>query len=129
MGRPVKRDVAGTLVFGDYTTSSVGIRADAYFGGSLRDDCFVVKQKGAKSYKVQDKSDGATAQCKLVSGEPAANGEMRIVGYVGGDPGVSGAGRAIAKLQKRTAIDFNGNRYTWSLENDSSADYISLTAL
>ncbi len=129
MGRPVKRDVAGTLVFGDYTTSQVGIRVEAYFGGSLRDDCFIVKQKGAKSYQVQDKSDGTTAQCKLVSGSPAANGEMRIIGWIGGDPGVSGSGVAIAKLQKRTATSFSSVRYKWSLTSDSSADFIALTAL
>jgi hypothetical protein len=129
MGRPVKRDVAGTLVFGDYTTTQVGIRVEAYFGGSLRDDCFIIKQKGSRSYFVQDKSDGAKAQCKLVTGTPAANGELRIIGWIGGDPGVAGSGRAIAKLQKRTAIDFNSVRYTWSLTNDSSADFIALTAL
>jgi hypothetical protein len=36
---------------------------------------------------------------------------------------------AIRKLTKRIAIDFSGNRYKWFLENDSSADYIVLTAL
>jgi hypothetical protein len=34
---------------------------------------------------------------------------------------------AIAKITKRVATDFSGNRYTWRLENDSSADYIVLT--
>ena len=129
MGRPVKRDVNGVLVFGDYTTTAVGIRADAYFGGSLRDDVFVIKQRGAKSYRVEDKSDSTRANCVLVSGTPAANGEMRIVGWVGGDPGVSGASRALAKIFKRTATDFSGNRYKWYLQNDSSADYIVLTAI
>jgi hypothetical protein len=36
---------------------------------------------------------------------------------------------AIAKITKRVATDFSGNRYTWFLENDSSADYIVLTAI
>jgi hypothetical protein len=127
MGRPVKRDVTGTLVFGDYTTTQVGIKVEAYFGGSLRTDCFVIKQKGAKSYFVQDKSDSTKAQCKLVSGEPAANGEMRMTGYTAG--GADASATRIAKLMKRTAIDFSGNRYTWFLDNDSSGDQIILTAL
>lgn len=127
MGRPVKRDVNGVVVFGDYTSAAVGIRVEAYFGGSLRDDCYIVKQKGAKSYFVQDKSDAAKAQCKLVSGQPAANGEVRLLGFLGGDPGTGAT--AIAKLMKRTAIDFTGKRYKWYLENDSSDDYIVLTAL
>ena len=128
MGRPVKRDVLGTLVFGDYTTSAVGIKAEGYFGGELRTDCFVVKQRGAKSYLLQDKSDSTkSATCKLVSTEPAAEGEMRLTGYRAGGPDASAT--RIAKLQKRTAIDFSSNRYTWFLDNDSSGDQIILTPI
>ena len=35
----------------------------------------------------------------------------------------------IAKITKRVVTDFSGNRYTWYLESDSSADYIVLTAI
>jgi hypothetical protein len=64
---------------------------------------------------------------KLVSTEPAAEYEMRIRGSTTGllDQNLV----AIRKLTKRIAIDFSGNRYKWYLENDSSADYIVLTAL
>jgi hypothetical protein len=57
---------------------------------------------------------------------PAANGAMRINGYVNGN---GSAPTPIAKITKRVATDFNGKRYTWFLENDSSSDYIVLTAL
>jgi hypothetical protein len=125
MGRPLKKDVKGTVVTGDYTTGAAGIRVSAYFGGSLRDDCFIVKQKGGRSYVVQDKSDSTRFQCKLVSGTPNANGQMRLVGYT--QPAEVDANLvAISKLQKRTAIDYSGNRYSWYLENDSSADFIVL---
>ncbi len=126
MGRPVKRDVAGTLVFGDYTTSAAGILVDAYFGGSLRSDVFIVAQKGSRRYKVQDKSDSTQAVCKLVNGTPAADGEMLLFGYTNA---AADTGVAIRHLNKRTAVDFSGNRYTWVLVNDSSADYIQLTAI
>lgn len=126
MGRPVKRDVNGVLVFGDYTTTSVGIRVEAYLGGSLRDDCYITKQKGARRYKVVDKSDATTGACKLVSAQPAANGEMRMMGYIGGN---GSSGTPIRELFKRTAVDFSGNRYKWYLNNDSSNDYIVLTAI
>jgi hypothetical protein len=126
MGRPLKKDVKGNLVTGDYTTSAAGIRVSAYFGGSLRDDCFIVKQKGGRSYLVQDKSDSTTFVCKLISGTPDANGEMRLVGYTA--PTEAEASLVeLSKLQKRTATDFSGNRYSWYLENDSSADFIVLT--
>ncbi len=127
MGRPVKRDVNGVLVFGDYTTTAVGIKCEAYIGGSNQSDVFVVKQKGAKSYYVQDKSTGTQVAAKLVSGTPAAVGEMRMTGYTAG--GADASATYIAKLMKRTAIDFSGNRYTWFLDNDSSGDQIILTAL
>lgn len=126
MGRPVKRDVAGTLVFGDYTTSAAGIKVTAYFGGSSRTDVFIVKQKGSRRYLCQDKSDSTQAVCKLVSGNPAANGEVQLFGVTNAS---TDAGVAIAKLNKRTAVDFSGNRYKWTLVNDSSADYIQLTAI
>ena len=128
MGRPVKRDIAGTLVFGDYTTTAVGIKVTAYFGGSSRTDGFIVKQKGARRYLVQDKSDSTQAVCKLVSGNPAANGEMQLVGYTA--PAEVDSNVVILRhLSKRTATDWSGNRYTWQLVNDSSADYIALTLI
>jgi len=128
MGRPVKRDVAGTLVFGDYTTTAAGIKVAAYFGGSLRSDVFIVKQKGSRRYLCQDKSDSTQAVCKLVSGTPAANGEMSLVGYTA--PTEVDANVVVLRhLRKRTAIDWSGNSYTWQLVNDSSADYIALTLI
>ncbi len=127
MGRPVKRDVLGTLVFGDYTTSAAGIRVDAYFGGSLRDDVFVVKQKGSRRYLLEDKSDATQAVCKLVSGTPAANGEMNLKGYTNQGQAANNGLVVLRQLNKRTAIDFSGNVYTWQLVNDSSSDYIALT--
>lgn len=127
MGRPVKRDVNGVLVFGDYTNSAAGIKCEAYIGGSNQTDVFIVKQKGTKTYLVQDKSASTQVKAKLVSGEPAAVGEMRLTGYTAGGPDASAT--VIAKLMKRTAIDFTGKRYTWFLDNDSSGDQIILKAL
>ena len=125
MGRPLYKDVLGNDVRGTYV-SAIGIRVDAYFGGSLRNDAWIINQKGARKYKVQDQSDSSTGFCKLVSGTPAANGEMNLYGYLSSN---SGTKIVLNKLQKRTAIDWNGNRYTWRIENDSSNDYIVLTAI
>lgn len=126
MGRPLYRDVRGVDARQDYTGANVGIRVTAYFEGSLRDDVFIINQKRAKAYLVQDKSDSSQAVCKLVSGTPAANGEMRMIGVLNSNGSVP---TAIAKLGKRIAIDFSGNRYTWYLQNDSAGDYIVLTAI
>ena len=125
MGRPLYKDVLGNDVRGTFA-SAVGIRVDAYFSGSLRTDVWIINQKGARKYKVQDQSDGATGFCKLVNATPAANGEMKLVGYLNG---ATGSPVTLNKLQKRTAIDWSGNRYKWSIQNDSSNDYIVLTAI
>ena len=131
MGRPVKRDVNGVLVFGDFTTTSVGIRVVANIGGTIRDDVFIVKQKGTRSYLVQDQSDSATGLCRLVNKESGAlsTGEMVMSGRVAADANEVTNGRRIRKLTKRIATDFNGVRYKWSLADDSSSDDILLVAL
>ena len=54
MGRPVRRDVRGTDVFGTYE-SAAGIRCEAYFA-SNQTDVYIIKQKGAHRYLVADSS-------------------------------------------------------------------------
>ena len=124
MGRPVKNDVLGTLVFGDYATTSVGIKVSARIpGASTAKAGYIEKQTGARSYKVTN-ADG-TGKSLLVS-SITADGQVVVLGYTNAGADIS---VAIQKLNKRTAIDFSGNRYTWFLVNDSSEDYIQLTAI
>ncbi len=127
MGRPVKKDQNGVVCFGDYTTSDIGIRVEAFIGGSNQNDVFIVKQRGATRYLVQDKSTGTQVIAKLVSGTPAALGEMRMIAYTAGGPDASAT--AIRKLTKKIAIDFSGVRYTWFIDNDSSGDQLIIAAL
>lgn len=133
MGRPVRRDVAGTEVFGTYVADS-GIKVSAFLNGSLDTAAFIIKQTGSRKYKVSSADGAYTDIAKLVSTTPAAAGEMKMVGYVavsGNNPELEPvpAPIAIRHLNKRTAIDFNDNVYTWILQNDSSVDYILLTAI
>ena len=131
MGRPVKRDVNGVLVFGDFTTTSVGIRVVANIGGTIRDDVFIVKQKGTRSYLVQDKSDSATGLCRLANkdDDKLSTGEMLMTGRVAADANEVTNGRRIRKLTKRIATDFSGVRYKWYMADDSGSDDILLVAL
>ena len=129
MGRPLKKDIFGTEVLGSYVNSAAGIKCD-FYDTALRSDGVLIKQRGAKTYvvaqvaNVADSTKYATAT--LVSDEPNAAGEMRILGSLDGTtPGAV----AIAKLTKRVATDFDGKRYTWYLDNDSSGDVLVLTAI
>jgi hypothetical protein len=127
MGRPLRKDVLGTDVIGT-PVSNTGVTVEFHDGSALRTDGIIAKQRGAKTYLVSRVGTPNTRfTCVLQSGEPAAAGQMRMRGSTTGnlDTGLV----AIAKITKRVATDFSGNRYTWFLENDSSADYIVLTAI
>jgi len=124
MGRPVKRDVNGTVVFGTAAGAAAGIVVSARLPGqSTAKDGYITTQRGARSYLITN-ADG-TGQCVLVASITGA-GQAVMTGIT--NPSTD-AGVAIRKLQKRTAIDFSGNRYTWVLVNDSSADYIQLSPI
>ena len=130
MGRPIRKDILGTDVVGTPATTSTGITIK-FYDASLRTDGVLIKQRGAKTFVVcQVGNIGTTSAyttAVLKNGTPSAAGEMQLTGSTTGnlDTGLVN----IAKITKRIATDFSGNRYTWFLENDSSADYIVLTAL
>ena len=141
MGRPLKKDVFGTKVTRTFV-SEAGIKVAGYFSGALNTDYQIVKQRGAKTFVVMRQATNNFTEAEsipgsitgtnlrigtLVSGTPSANGEIRIQGSTSGT--VDQNLVAIAKFTKRIATDFSGNRYKWFLENDSSADYIVLTAV
>lgn len=129
MGRPLRKDVLGIDAINTYATSSTGIRVELY-DGSLRTDGVILKQRGAKTFQCCRVGDIGTSSTYnhyvLQNSAPNAANEMRLWGYLNTN---SGAEVNIRKITKRVATDFSGNRYTWVLENDSSNDYIVLTAI
>ena len=128
MGRPLRKDVNGVDALNTPASTATGITCEFYDGSALRTDGILIKQRGASSFMVARIGSPATRYiARLVSGEPAAAYQMRIRGSTSGMLDANLV--SIRKLTKRIAIDFSGNRYKWFLENDSSADYIVLTAL
>ena len=139
MGRPLTKDVNGVRVLGTFGTNtagdkSAGIRVTGKFGGATNSDYFLVKQRGAKTYIVS--RDGVTMELGVLVETIANDGDILITGSPAGlsPPGAGNAGEvniSIAKLTKRMATDFQGNRYKWYLSNfeDSSGDYIVLEAV
>ena len=134
MGRPLKKDALGVDAIGSFTGAATGVRIE-FYDTSLRTDGVIIKQRGAKTFKVcqvgnvagnKGKDSTSTATCVLQNSTPNAANEMRLYGFVGSN---SGGEINIAKITKRVATDFSGNKYTWALENDSSNDYIVLTAI
>lgn len=133
MGRPLKKDILGTDVLGTFVDTAAGIKVSFHNGTNLLADGIIIKQRGAKTFVVAQVGDIAsnltktlnTFTCVLKNGVPSAAGEMRITGSTAGTLDTELVN--CAKITKRVFTDFDGNRYTWKLENDSSADYIALT--
>ena len=145
MGRPLRKDVNGVDVIRSFGTNSsdsnAGIRLQGYFGGALETDYMIIKQRGAKTFVVLSEAndsfvDGESIKGpdsrwfetgKLVATQPAANGEIRMLGTLND----GSAEVAIAKITKRVATDFSGNKYTWEISqfDDSTGDQILLTAI
>ncbi len=91
---------------------------------------YIVNQVGARRFKcrptVQTSPPTPTQVYKIVQGtnmDPANAGEMTIVGILDGTP------VPLKKLNFRTASDFSGNRYKWSLDDDSTTTLLILTRI
>jgi hypothetical protein len=91
---------------------------------------YILKQKGARRFKITGADDRATAVCKLVnkagdqsSAVTLAVGEMTIMGRLNGNPVL------ISKINGRTCADFSGRRYKWSLQDDSTQSIMNLTLI
>jgi hypothetical protein len=134
MGRPLRKDVNGVDVIGT-PSSATGVRVEAYVGTTAYTDAtynnstnyaYIYKQRGAKTFTLKNQAGTNLGACVLQAAIPSATGQMRINGYIGGNGSVP---TPLAKINKRTAKDFNGVRYTWQLVNDSTSDYIVLTAV
>jgi hypothetical protein len=125
MGRPLRKDVNGVDVINTFVSDS-GVRVSFHDGSTVQTDGIIIKQRGAITFVVARVGTPATRfTCKIFTGTPAS-GEMNLYGLIG----VKGSTATnLAKITKRVATDFSGNRYTWYLENDSSNDYIVLTAI
>ena len=150
MGRPLRKDVFGTDAINTPAGAATGITVSFYDGSALRTDGIIIKQRGANSFMVARIGTPNTRYvCKLVNTTPNAAGEMQMFGYVGGN-GVDNQ-VSIAKLTRRIAYGFPSSptlsggfyrgedgaastnhdqvKYTWYLENDSSADIVVLTPI
>ena len=120
MGRPVnKRN------FGD-PADGTNLTVRAHIDGGIEEQAFIVNQKGTNKFTVEENTGGETAICRLVNKatDSIVAGEMVLEGF-----DTNGGRKVIKKLFNRTAVDFDGNRYTWALEDDSTDTVLRLTAI
>ena len=119
MGRPINKKYFG--VVGDNTQPTIAIR---YHDGSATRDGYILSQRGTNKFNC-DSAAGSAKVCRLVNETaPNAEGECSLVGYADG-----GTAIILKKMFNRTAIDWNSNRYKWTVEDDSTQSLIRLTAI
>jgi len=129
MGRPVNKRYFGATDGGSTPGNNFTVNVKVG-SNSVSETGVILKQKGPRRFRVDDAADGSGNEgiCTLVNkavGSLAAN-EMMIQGFVAG---ANGAVVRIAKLYNRTCRDFNNNRYKWTIVDDSSENYLELTAI
>ena len=125
MGRPINKRFFGALGTNDDPNIPI-----SYHNGSTVTESYIVNQKGSNKFTVLDTTASPDSN-KVVyltadGSTPNADGEAMIEGHITARDGES---VRIVKLFNRTAIDAEGNRYKWALEDDSTSSVIVLTAI
>jgi len=128
MGRPLNKRYFGTVLdevgaeASENLTVSVKVGANAASATGI-----ILSQRSETKFKVDDSNDGTGNEgiCTLVNKATGSlgNNEMSLQGFV------SGNAVYIRKVQNRTMIDFDNNRYTWEIQDDSTANVLVLTAI
>jgi hypothetical protein len=126
MGRPINKRWFGATGTGSGTGLSTGntlpIRANI---GSGEFEGYILKQRATRKFKVSNDNGTQTGTVLLVNKLTGLlEGEGSLVGIVIGTGPL-----AIRKLTRHIAVDFNNNRYSWTLQDDSTETLIILTAI
>jgi hypothetical protein len=132
MGRPVNKKYFGLLDDGTNFTINCQVASNSESATG-----YILKQKSSNKFLVNDTKNGTKTTpagagtgnvgiCQLVDKADGALGanEMSIMGLVTG-----GSMIRIKRLYNRTVHGFNGRRYKWALQNDSTASLLVLTLI
>jgi len=128
MGRPINSRFLGITSDGSDLTGEERLTAIVKVGtNSVSETGIILRQRAETRFKVDDAANGGGNEgvCELVDKAVPGDNEMVLKGYVNG----SGDGVNIRKVHNRTMIDFDNNRYTWEIQDDSTANLLVLTAI
>jgi hypothetical protein len=121
MGRPVNNRNFGAT--GVDATPKIPVR---FHDGSNLIEGKILTQRGTNKFNCSNDGDTITRICRLTidGSAPNADLECQIIGI-----GAGGGAIAIKKIFNRVAVDYNGNRYSWTVEDDSTESLLRLTAV
>ena len=138
MGRPLNKRYFGTTKSsgGDLTGEerlSVMVKVGSNAAKTLG---IILSQRSETKFNVSDGPDGNdnggglnsanNGVCTLVDKtfDNIGDNEMILQGFIDGANAVN-----IRKVQNRTMLDFDNNRYTWEIQDDSTSNTLVLTAI
>lgn len=126
MGRPINKRWFGATGLGAGTGLTTGntlpIRANL---GAGEFEGFIIKQRATRKFKVSSDDtlqQGIVHLVDKITGLLA--GEGSLVGIIIGTGPI-----AIKKITRHHVSDFAGNKYNWTLQDDSTETLIILTAI
>jgi hypothetical protein len=122
MGRPINKRYLGEVLPG---TDDGKFPAVVKIGANaVTTTGYIISQRSSTVYVASDGA-GNQGSCRLVNKAVPGDDEMVVQGFVAG----SGDPVSIRKLQNRTVIDYDNNRYDWEIQDDSTANILVLTKL
>ena len=154
MGRPLNKRYFGKLAATDGGTMPQG---DSFYNLTINVQVgtnsesatgYILRQRSVNKFLVNDKKDGDNESVADAVADAAANGGNTTEGNVGvctlvdkadGALGANemsimgqlsdGSQIRIKKFYNRTCRDFNDNKYTWEIQDDSTTTLLVLTAI
>lgn len=127
MGRPLNKRYFGVTADGGDLTGEGRMSAVVKVGAAAVSSVgIILSQRSETKFRVNDAADGSgnTGTCVLVDKVVPLDNEMIVQGFT-----TEGEAVNVRKFHNRTVIDFNNNRYTWELEDDSTSNILRLTAI
>ena len=139
MGRPLNKRYFGITksVGGADRTGEENLSVMVKVGSNTAKTLgIILSQRSETKFNVSDAPDGNdngggadsanNGVCTLVDKtfDNLGDNEMILQGFVDG-----GGAKNIRKVQNRTMIDFDNNRYTWEIQDDSTSNILVLTAI
>lgn len=128
MGRPVNKKYFGAVV-NLVADGNFSVIADT--GNGVAEDAVIIRQRSSIKFLVDDQpgAGGTRLVCKLVDKAvgDVDEGEMVIQGFITGGEGANIVN--VKKLYNRICHGFDGKKYKWAIVDDSTQNYLELTAI
>jgi len=126
MGRPINKRWFGPVGLGTGTGLNTGNTLPVIANvGAGQFNGYILKQRATRKFRVSDAAQTQVGNVVLVDKlTNVLEGEGALIGII-----IGTGQKAIKKLTRYHATDFAGNRYTWTLQDDSTETLIILTAI